>query len=157
MQLLLQLALVVGNATTANSASKCTGNSATATKLATARNIKMQGAISGNVDFDGSKAVTINTTQSNIAVVTGTITVYSSDPKQGSGNINYPTGYTRDNCIPLSIGMQVNGAYRFGGNMMGTTYVELNASVISVLVDSWNSSGMAAGNYPVKVILMKVS
>lgn len=37
------------------------GNSATADKLKTARNIKLQGAISGNANFDGSNDVTINT------------------------------------------------------------------------------------------------
>lgn len=35
----------------------------TANKLKTARNIKLQGAVSGNADFDGSKNVTIDTTQ----------------------------------------------------------------------------------------------
>lgn len=36
------------------------GNSATADKLKTARNIKLQGAVSGNASFDGSKDLTIN-------------------------------------------------------------------------------------------------
>lgn len=49
-------------ATTANSAKTCTGNSATASKLARARNIKIQGAVSGNANFDGSANITINTT-----------------------------------------------------------------------------------------------
>lgn len=38
------------------------GNSATATKLATKRNIKLQGAVNGNADFDGSADLVINTT-----------------------------------------------------------------------------------------------
>lgn len=37
------------------------GNSATADKLKTARNIKIQGAVSGSGSFDGIKDVTINT------------------------------------------------------------------------------------------------
>lgn len=65
MLLLLQLQIVQknvrGNSATATTASKCTGNSATATKLATARNIKLQGAVSGNTNFDGSENVVINT------------------------------------------------------------------------------------------------
>ena len=43
------------------------GNSATATsasKLTTTRNIKLEGAVTGNVDFDGSKDVVIETTMS---------------------------------------------------------------------------------------------
>lgn len=38
------------------------GNSATATKLQTARNIKLDGAVTGNANFDGSGNATINTT-----------------------------------------------------------------------------------------------
>mgnify|MGYP006956031235 CR=1 FL=1 len=45
----------------ATSALACTGNSATATKLATARNIAISGAVSGNANFDGSSNITINT------------------------------------------------------------------------------------------------
>lgn len=37
------------------------GNSATADKLKTARNIKLQGAVSGNANFDGSKDIVIET------------------------------------------------------------------------------------------------
>ena len=37
------------------------GNAATATKLQTARNIALSGAVSGNADFDGSGNITINT------------------------------------------------------------------------------------------------
>ena len=47
-----------------------TGNAATATKLQTARNIALAGAVLGNVDFDGSGNITINTElKENTAVV----------------------------------------------------------------------------------------
>lgn len=42
--------------------SSITGNSATATKLATARTITMSGGVTGNVNFDGSANVSITTT-----------------------------------------------------------------------------------------------
>ena len=45
----------------------------TATKLVNKRNIKLQGAISGNADFDGSKNVTINT-EATVSKVTKTLT-----------------------------------------------------------------------------------
>lgn len=45
----------------ATSALKCTGNSATATKLATARTISLSGAVTGSASFDGSNNVTIAT------------------------------------------------------------------------------------------------
>lgn len=47
---------------TVPSAAACTGNAATATKLATARNIAMTGAITGTVTFDGSANASIATT-----------------------------------------------------------------------------------------------
>ena len=53
-------------------------NAASASKLATAREIKLQGGVSGTVDFDGSENVVINTTLSNIdasKITTGTISI----------------------------------------------------------------------------------
>ena len=43
-------------------ADETTGNAATATKLATARNIALTGAVTGNVNFDGSGNISITTT-----------------------------------------------------------------------------------------------
>ena len=51
-----------GNADTATTATTCTGNSATATKLQTARTITFNGAVSGSGTFDGSGDITIGTT-----------------------------------------------------------------------------------------------
>lgn len=42
------------------------GNAGTATKLATARNIAIVGAVSGNANFDGSANISISTTLANI-------------------------------------------------------------------------------------------
>lgn len=42
------------------------GNAGTATKLATARNIAIVGAVSGNANFDGSENISISTTLANI-------------------------------------------------------------------------------------------
>ena len=72
------------------------GNSSTASKLQTARNIAISGAVKGSANFDGSGNVTINTTQNNIFVLSGSLS---------SGNnleINYPTGLTKDNCVCIS-------------------------------------------------------
>lgn len=44
------------------SAKACTGNAATATKLATARRITLAGTANGNANFDGSANVEITTT-----------------------------------------------------------------------------------------------
>ena len=50
-----------GNAATATTASSCSGNSATATKLATARTISLTGAAQGSASFDGSGNIAIAT------------------------------------------------------------------------------------------------
>lgn len=60
--------------------------------------ITLNGAVSGSASFNSSSDLTITTTQSNIAVLTGTLT--------SSGNyvdqVNYPTGYNQGNCVVLS-------------------------------------------------------
>lgn len=50
------------SADSATTAGSCTGNAATATKLATARTITLSGTTNGNASFDGSTDVTITTT-----------------------------------------------------------------------------------------------
>ena len=52
----------VAKATQADTASACTGNSVTATKLQTARTISLTGAVTGSASFDGSKNASIATT-----------------------------------------------------------------------------------------------
>lgn len=106
LQLLQVQILAHGNAATATKASSCTGNSATASKLATARNIKLQGAVNGNANFDGSGNITITTKQTNIAIITGsvdiTMTQGGEQVYKGQKFINYPTGYNKDNCVVIS-------------------------------------------------------
>ena len=81
------------------------GNSATASKLQTARNISLSGAVSGNVNFDGSNNVEIETEQSNIAILSGTIETPPKDSESLTGDveIDYPNGFTKDNCIIVSL------------------------------------------------------
>jgi hypothetical protein len=80
----------------------------TASKLTTARNIKIQGAVEGDIDFDGSKNIIIDTTQNNISVLSGQISIPASDT-QGTFNgtvdktISYPKGYTKSNCKVINI------------------------------------------------------
>ena len=60
-------------ATSADTATTCTGNAATATKLATARSITLAGNITGSTSFDGSANVSISTTIANAAVSTAKV------------------------------------------------------------------------------------
>lgn len=53
-------------AQSATTADSCEGNSATSTKLATARAITLNGAITGTTNFDGSTDATIETNLSNL-------------------------------------------------------------------------------------------
>lgn len=70
-----------------------------ANKLKTSRNIALTGAVSGNVNFDGSGNAVITTTQTNIAVLSGTI-----NPGTMPRDIimNYPTGFDNTNSVLIS-------------------------------------------------------
>ena len=66
------------------SSGSCTGNSATATKLATARGIGITGAVTGTaVNFDGSSNINISTTTVDAAK----LTISSSDTLVLDGTI----------------------------------------------------------------------
>lgn len=71
------------------------GNSFTATKLQTERNIEISGDIKGYAKFDGTKDIIIDTTQDNIVIITGQLL-------HREATINYPTGFNKDNCIIMS-------------------------------------------------------
>lgn len=93
----------------------------TASKLKTPRKIKVSGAVLGEGSFDGSGDVTINTSQNNIAVLSGSITIPASSVAGeyngiGTKNISYPTGFTKDNCKIISIEtcLPVQGIYSSG-------------------------------------------
>ena len=168
MQLLLLLLILVhGNAATATKANSCTGNSATASKLATARNIKLQGTISGNANFDGSSNVIIDTIQNNIAILTGTI--------KEEVVTNYPSGYNKNNCVVLTAMLKSadrdDRSYGYGAAFDSKSYVngsnpiavylkdsniEINAkrTLLSADVVSWSALD---SNFTYKIILMKIS
>lgn len=95
-----------------------------ATKLKTARNIKLQGAVSGNANFDGSANIIIDTTQDNIKVLTGNATLTANTNEFATNNrctmtnisINYPTGFSSSNCKVLSIAIKMGAQpyYTYG-------------------------------------------
>lgn len=69
-------ATTADKATTATTASTCTGNSATATKLATARTIALSGAATGTAtSFDGSGNITIPVTSLDASKLSGTASI----------------------------------------------------------------------------------
>ena len=84
-----------------NSKLNSNANAVSASKIQTARNISLDGAVRGNADFDGSTDVTINTTLNNIAVLTGTIPNTGTTGTRAFAR-NFPEGFNRDNCIVVS-------------------------------------------------------
>lgn len=93
------------------------GNSATATKLQTARTISLSGAVKGSASFDGTKNVTISTTQDNIAILTGKVNIKYNAGDYGYSialQLNYPSGYNKNNCIVIGFGTKRNGATDYG-------------------------------------------
>ena len=117
----------------------------------------MQGAVSGNANFDGSSNVVINTTQSNIAIIEGNITITKGS---GNVNVNYPQGYTQNNCVPISAGCKYSGAdrYAFGAfQSTGSTGVYLNTSNVTFNVSAFDLEIGPSGTYPFKIVLMKIA
>lgn len=91
----------------------------TADRLKTARKIKIIGAVKGEASFDGSKDVTITTTQDNIAVIEGSITVPAGPDNvqfvSKTEHIDFPAGFNKDNCFVFSIGTKyVEGGTGYG-------------------------------------------
>jgi hypothetical protein len=66
-------------ATLAGSASSCSGNAATSTKLENPRNISLSGDVSGTASFDGSANISINSTVANNSHTHDNTTVDSLD------------------------------------------------------------------------------
>lgn len=62
-------ALTLSEVNISGSSGSCTGNSATATKLATARTIRLTGIVTGSASFDGSGNVSISTSSDSLGSV----------------------------------------------------------------------------------------
>lgn len=147
------------------------GNSATATKLQTARSIAIGGAVKGSANFDGSGNITINTSQNNIFVLSGSLS--------GGNNLelNYPSGLTKDNCVCISAMFQNpgNGMWGLAGGIFNSSsYVsgsitakvslssKINVQIRNLqVVDGENQTVYAnsspSANFNYKIVLMKIS
>lgn len=145
-----------GNSATATTAGTCTGNSATATRLQTARNITLNGDVTGSASFNGSANVIITTNLANVTVATGTVRV-SPSSDFGNGNIAYPSGFNKDNCIPISVAIynSTDPRWDFFNSLYNNLTVSLYSNTISVTVNA-REGYIASGTYNVKVMLMKI-
>lgn len=152
------------------------GNSATADKLKTARNIKLQGAVSGNANFDGNEDIIINVMQANIAVIEGEMTLTANDSKgieestmkQTTKTINYPSGFNSSNCIVIGVeGKHYTDKPFVVGDTSGSnlyTFGTLTGAIPKVVQLGSEEIILYAYNYApqpktfyYKLILMKVS
>lgn len=139
-----------------------------ANKLQTARNIKIQGAVSGNANFDGSGNIIINTTQANIAIISGKLT-------SGEATINYPSGYTKDNCVALSVSFDNDNltdrrwAYSFvmdsssyiGGSIpyklsLGIDNISIETKNIQIRNNEYPYVDESKVDFNYKIVLMKI-
>ena len=126
----------------------------TATKLQNARNIKLEGAVSGNTNFDGSSNITIDTKLENTVEIVGTIELANG---AGGTTISYPDGYTRENCHVLSYYCNITNGWNDYGLGQSTVVlgVSLREKEIKFTATSTMQSG-PAGTKNFKIVLLKI-
>lgn len=182
---LVLLGAVIGNAATATKLQTArtingtnfdgTGN-ITTTKWGTSRNIALTGAITGSANVDGSGNVTITTTQGNIATLTGDMTLAAATQqeyqegteKQTQININFPSGYNKDNCIVLAFATKITGKnYSYGvgespsyravtGSYKRNIVLGASSDNTKISLSVWQlSTSTVTINY--KIVLMKIA
>lgn len=111
------------------------GNSATATRLQTARNITLSGDVTGSASFNGSANVTITTNLANVTSLSGTITLTASSSSgtsysQTNLTLNYPSGYNKNNTIVLGFKCKLQGTGT-GNYIFGYTPDKMSTSAVS--------------------------
>lgn len=182
---LVLLGAVIGNAATATklqTARTINGTSfngtanITTVKWGASRNIAISGAVQGNANMDGSGNMNIVTTQSNISVLTGSIT--GTGTSSLTKDISFPSGFNNTNCVVISAMFQnsltQNNTWATGttndsssyvrGSLAGGVYINNSG----VHIDLKNIL-LLDGSYPTipdfgtnvtfnyKIVLMKVS
>lgn len=99
------------------------------------------------------------------AVLTGTITMASGT---GSTTVNYPTGFTKNNCVVISYGQEnadTKNSYNFGYGIKSTDYtrgsmtrnVSLKDSNIEISIYNPVVDGEGNKTYNYKIVLMKIA
>jgi len=91
-----------GNFSAGTITAALSGNASTASTLATARNIAVTGAVTGNANFDGSGNISIATTATSDPTVTLTGAVTGSGTMTNLGNVSIATTATADPTLTLS-------------------------------------------------------
>lgn len=112
----------------------------------------------GNADKLGDKKASDYTTNDKFKVLTGSITLTNTG---GSTNVDYPSGFTKDNCIVIACGITYNSAgYRAFGTVQAavSTGARLNSSSITVgCFPIQSATSSPTGTFDYKLVLMKIS
>ena len=95
----------------------------TASTLATARNIAVTGAVTGNANFDGSGNISISTTATSDPTVTLTGAVTGSGTMTNLGNVSIATTATADPTLTLSGDVSGSATFTNLGNATLTATV----------------------------------
>lgn len=110
------------NQNTTGSSGSCTGNSATATKLATARTITLSGDVSGSATFDGSANITIT------AAVADGSHIHSASTITGLGTASVRNAGTSVNdVLPANISSLELGKYGSGDRYTFIDFISAGA------------------------------
>lgn len=93
----------------------------------------------------------------DFAVLTGDITLESTG---GSANVNYPEGFTKDNCVIIACGIIYNsGGYRAFGTVQASVSTGARLNTNSITVGCYpvqSNTGSPTGTFNYKLVLMKV-
>ena len=111
----------------------------------------------GNATKLGDKEASQYTTNDRFIVITGNITLEASG---GSVNVDYPSGFTKDNCVVIASGITYNSAgFRAFGTVQATvsTGARLNSNSITVCCYPASSGQVSPeGTFNYKLVLLKV-
>lgn len=111
----------------------------------------------GNSDQLGGKNANQYVTNDKFAILSGEITLANTG---GSTNVNYPSGYNKDNCVVVSCGITYTSqGWRAFGTVQAaiSTGTRLNQNNITVCCYpiQGGTSG-PSGTFDYKLVLMKV-
>lgn len=94
--------------------------------------------------------------ENKFGVVTGNVTLENG---AGLARVDYPEGFTKDNCVVISAGCQYASTGVIGFGFVQSTFgtgATLSGNKIAFVANSIDEIG-PSGTYPFKVVLMKIN
>lgn len=93
----------------------------------------------------------------NFAVITGTISLSNG---HGSTSVDYPDGFTRTNCIVISVGMDIVGTdiFSYFGTTISNSIYEARLGPNNIIVGTTSVDNLGSSNIKqFKLVLMKIN